>query len=105
MIPVVNFVYPLFINDDLLKKAGVSARPSTRTEFKAAAKKITALGDNDAGLGPPALHREPERDPERPHVVGLGLGRQHAEGRQARPHQRRGHQRGRLRQGPLRRRA
>jgi len=48
MIPVVNFVYPLFVNNDLLKKAGVAKVPSTRTEFKAAADKISKL-DNTKG--------------------------------------------------------
>ncbi|WP_285690240.1 sugar ABC transporter substrate-binding protein [Actinoplanes sp. NBRC 103695] len=41
MIPVVNFVYPLFVNQDLLTKAGVSKVPSTRTEFADAAKKLS----------------------------------------------------------------
>jgi multiple sugar transport system substrate-binding protein len=49
MIPVVNFVYPLFTNDDLLKKAGVSAPPTNRTEFLDAAKKVTALGGDTKG--------------------------------------------------------
>lgn len=49
MIPVVNFVYPLFTNDDLLTQAGVSAPPSTRSEFADAAKKLTALGNNVSG--------------------------------------------------------
>ena len=49
MIPVVNFVYPLFTNDDLLAKAGITAPPSTRTEFETAAKAVTALGDNTSG--------------------------------------------------------
>lgn len=44
MIPVVNFVYPLFTNDGLLAEAGVSAPPSTRSEFEAAAQAITAGG-------------------------------------------------------------
>jgi len=44
MIPVVNFVYPLFTNDDLLSKAGVTTPPTNRTEFMDAAKKISALG-------------------------------------------------------------
>lgn len=44
MIPVVNFVYPLFTNDALLAEAGVSAPPTTRSEFEAAAKAITAGG-------------------------------------------------------------
>jgi multiple sugar transport system substrate-binding protein len=49
MIPVVNFVYPLFTNDDLLKKAGVAKPPSDRTEFTDAAKKVTALGGDVKG--------------------------------------------------------
>ncbi len=46
MIPVVNFVYPLFTNDSLLSAAGVSTPPSTRTEFAAAAK---AVSTSDSG--------------------------------------------------------
>ena len=49
MIPVVNFIYPLFTNDDLLSKAGVTAPPTNRTEFMAAAKKITAGGGDVKG--------------------------------------------------------
>jgi len=49
MIPVVNFVYPMFTNDDILAAAGVSAPPATRDEFAAAATKITALGNGTAG--------------------------------------------------------
>ncbi|NTW39475.1 MAG: sugar ABC transporter substrate-binding protein [Cellulomonadaceae bacterium] len=49
MIPVVNFVYPLFTNDDLLAQAGVTAPPSTRTEFADAAAAVTALGNNTTG--------------------------------------------------------
>ena len=49
MIPVVNFVYPLFTNDALLADAGISAPPSTRSEFEAAAKAVTGLGDNTTG--------------------------------------------------------
>ena len=41
MIPVVNFVYPMFTNDDLLAGAGVTAPPTNRTEFADAAAKIT----------------------------------------------------------------
>jgi multiple sugar transport system substrate-binding protein len=53
MIPVVNFVYPMFVNLDLLKKAGVAKPPSTRSEFLDAAKKITALGGNVSGWALP----------------------------------------------------
>ncbi|MFI9847312.1 ABC transporter substrate-binding protein [Nonomuraea sp. NPDC051941] len=53
MIPVVNFVYPLFVNNDLLAKAGVKTPPSTRTEFLEAAKKVSALGGNVKGWALP----------------------------------------------------
>ena len=49
MIPVVNFVYPLFVNTDLLSQAGVDAVPSTRTEFTTAAKAVTGLGTGASG--------------------------------------------------------
>ena len=49
MIPVVNFVYPLFTNDALLAKAGVTTPPTNRTEFADAAKKVTALGGDVKG--------------------------------------------------------
>lgn len=49
MIPVVNFVYPLFTNDALLDEAGVDGAPSTRSEFADAAKKVTALGGDTSG--------------------------------------------------------
>ncbi|MET0423411.1 MAG: sugar ABC transporter substrate-binding protein [Actinoplanes sp.] len=53
MIPVVNFVYPLFVNKDLLTKAGVSAVPKNRTEFLDAAKKISATGGDTKGWALP----------------------------------------------------
>src|SRR6059058_1741646 len=53
MIPVVNFVYPLFVNKDLLTQAGVTTVPGTRTEFLNAAKKISALGGNAKGWALP----------------------------------------------------
>jgi multiple sugar transport system substrate-binding protein len=53
MIPVVNFVYPLFVNKDLLAKAGVAKTPTTRTEFLDAAKKISATGGNVKGWALP----------------------------------------------------
>ncbi|WP_433293817.1 ABC transporter substrate-binding protein [Actinoplanes sp. CA-030573] len=53
MIPVVNFVYPLFVNKDLLAKAGVTKTPSTRTEFLDAAKKISATGNGVKGWALP----------------------------------------------------
>ena len=53
MIPVLNYVYPLFTNDSLLSKAGVSAPPKTRTEFMDAAKKVSALGGDVKGWALP----------------------------------------------------
>jgi multiple sugar transport system substrate-binding protein len=53
MVPVVNFVYPLFVNQDLLTKAGVDKVPGTRTEFLDAAKKISATGNNVKGWALP----------------------------------------------------
>lgn len=48
MIPAVNFVYPMFVNLDLLHKAGITSIPKNQTEFKAAAdavsKKTSAKG-------------------------------------------------------------
>lgn len=49
MIPVVNFVYPMFTNDTLLADAGVTAPPTTRTEFADAAAKVSALGGDASG--------------------------------------------------------
>jgi multiple sugar transport system substrate-binding protein len=49
MIPVVNFVYPLFTNLDMLAKAGITAPPTNRTEFADAAKKLTDAASNTSG--------------------------------------------------------
>ncbi|RSM64374.1 sugar ABC transporter substrate-binding protein [Actinoplanes sp. ATCC 53533] len=53
MIPVVNFVYPMFVNNDLLAKAGVTTPPTTRTQFLDAATKVSALGGNVKGWALP----------------------------------------------------
>jgi multiple sugar transport system substrate-binding protein len=53
MIPVVNFVYPLFVNKDLLTKAGVAEVPATRTAFLDAAQKISASGGDVKGWALP----------------------------------------------------
>ena len=45
MIPVVNFAYPLYVNMDILKKAGVEKVPTTCTEFMDACEKITSKTD------------------------------------------------------------
>jgi len=49
MIPTVNFVYPMFVNNDLLSAAGITTPPSTRTEFAAAAKQVTDASKNIYG--------------------------------------------------------
>lgn len=45
MIPVVNFAYPLYVNMDILKEAGVDKVPTTWTEFMDACEKITSKTD------------------------------------------------------------
>lgn len=49
MIPVVNFVYPVFVNLDLMEKAGIATPPTTRTEFADAATKLTDAANNVYG--------------------------------------------------------
>lgn len=49
MIPVVNFIYPLFTNDELLAEAGIESPPSTREEFRAAANALAELDGNVSG--------------------------------------------------------
>lgn len=49
MIPVVNFVYPLFVNMDILEAAGYTEMPKTHSEFVEMAKKMAATGENVAG--------------------------------------------------------
>src|SRR5690625_807861 len=49
MIPVENFAYPLFVNNELMEQAGVDEIPTTWSEFEEAAKKISDLGDGISG--------------------------------------------------------
>jgi multiple sugar transport system substrate-binding protein len=49
MFPLASFVYPVFINLDLAKAAGVDTMPTTRTEFAEAAKKMTKPDKNEYG--------------------------------------------------------
>jgi multiple sugar transport system substrate-binding protein len=49
MFPLASFVYPVFINLDMAKAAGVDKVPSTRTEFADAAKKMTHADKNQYG--------------------------------------------------------
>lgn len=45
MVPVVNFAYPMFVNNELLAQAGVSEPPGTREEFLAAANAVAQNTD------------------------------------------------------------
>jgi multiple sugar transport system substrate-binding protein len=49
MIPAVSFIYPVFYNMDMLKAAGINKVPETRTEFLAAARKLTKPAKNQYG--------------------------------------------------------
>ncbi len=49
MFPVASFVYPIFINLDLIKAAGIDKLPTNRSEFVAAAKKLTDASKNQYG--------------------------------------------------------
>ena len=49
MFPLATFVYPVFVNLDLAKAAGVDTMPTNRTEFAAAAKKMTNPEKNQYG--------------------------------------------------------
>ena len=49
MFPVASFIYPLFINLDLFKAAGIEKFPTNRSEFIAAARKLTNPTKNQYG--------------------------------------------------------
>ena len=49
MFPLASFVYPVFVNLDIAKAAGVDKMPANRTEFAAAAKKMTNADKNQFG--------------------------------------------------------
>ena len=49
MFPLASFVYPVFVNLDLAKAAGVDTMPTTRSEFAEAAKKMTNPDKNEYG--------------------------------------------------------
>jgi multiple sugar transport system substrate-binding protein len=59
MIPIVNFVYPVFVNLDLMEQAGVAAPPTTRTEFAAAAAAIAQPPTNVSGWALPLSMEQP----------------------------------------------
>ncbi len=49
MITVVNFVYPVFINLDIVGEAGIEDLPATRSEFAEAASTVTNPDENVYG--------------------------------------------------------
>ena len=59
MIPVVNFVYPVFVNLDLMAKAGIANPPTSRTEFADDAKKLTDATNNVYGWVLPLSTQQP----------------------------------------------
>jgi len=59
MIPVVNFAYPMYVNMDILKAAGISSIPKTWTEFTAACKRISASQEGVAGWAIPLSTESP----------------------------------------------
>lgn len=59
MVPVVNFVYPVFVNLDLMEQAGVASPPTTRDEFVAAAEELTDAENNVYGWVLPLSMEQP----------------------------------------------
>ncbi len=59
MFPLASFVYPVFVNLDLAKAAGVESMPTTRTEFADAAKKMTNADANQYGWVLPLAMQSP----------------------------------------------
>ncbi|MCA9892912.1 MAG: sugar ABC transporter substrate-binding protein [Anaerolineae bacterium] len=59
MIPVVNFVYPVFVNLDLMEAAGIEAAPMTRAEFADAAAQLTDTANNVYGWVLPLSLEQP----------------------------------------------
>ena len=50
VVPVLNSAYPMYVNMDILKEAGVEAIPTTWTELRDACKKTTAAGKSAFAL-------------------------------------------------------
>lgn len=59
MIPVVNFVYPVFVNLDLMEQAGIANPPASRSEFTDAATKLTDASNNVYGWVLPLSMEQP----------------------------------------------
>ena len=49
MFPVASFVYPIFLNTDLLAAAGITEMPSNRSQFQDAARALTDPAKNQYG--------------------------------------------------------
>lgn len=49
MFPLVTFMYPVFVNLELLEKNGITGVPTTRSEFAAMAKAVTDPSKNQYG--------------------------------------------------------
>ena len=49
MFPVASFIYPIFVNLDMMNEAGLRGMPKTRGEFFEAAKKLTDKSKNQYG--------------------------------------------------------
>jgi multiple sugar transport system substrate-binding protein len=60
--PLLASARALFVNDDLLAKAGVAAAPKTWDELLSAASKISALGGGIAGYGMPLGSEEAQAE-------------------------------------------
>ncbi len=58
MIPIANFIYPVFVNLDMLAAAGIDP-PSTRAEFAAAAMALTDPDNNVYGWAQPLSLEQP----------------------------------------------
>ncbi len=58
MIPIANFIYPVFVNLDMLEAAGIDP-PSTRAEFAAAAMALTDPDNNVYGWAQPLSLEQP----------------------------------------------
>lgn len=58
MIPIANFIYPVFVNLDLLEAAGIDP-PTTRAEFAAAAMALTDPDNNVYGWAQPLSLEQP----------------------------------------------
>ena len=58
MIPIANFIYPVFVNLDMLAAAGIDP-PSTRAEFAAAAEALTDPDNNVYGWAQPLSLEQP----------------------------------------------